>query len=93
MKAVLTGGAGKLGDCLVPCLACAYEVAVFNSVAPRNLDAEHYIGDITDYAALCSAFGTANAVVHLAPWRSQALGQRNEHVLCLDFAFHRCPQE
>ena len=27
-----------------------------------------------------------------APWRSQALGQQRKHVLCLDFAFHRCPQ-
>ena len=55
---------------------------------------EYHVRDMSLQTAGPHKLSTnSDLMLALAPWRSQALGQRKEHVLRLDFAFHRCPRK
>lgn len=71
MRVIVTGGAGKLGQYLVPRLEQDYDVAVFDLAEPEELNVECFVGEATDFDRLIRAFRGADAVVHLAALRSR----------------------
>jgi nucleoside-diphosphate-sugar epimerase len=67
MKAIVTGGAGRLGSYLIDELVGRnIEVAALDTLRPQRPKCEFSTVDLMDFAKLRDAFGGCDAVVHLA---------------------------
>jgi nucleoside-diphosphate-sugar epimerase len=68
MKVLLTGGAGDLGQTLVPCLRAAGDVPVVLDVRAPVSGAPFIRGSVLDRAHLPDWLNGIGAIVHIAAW-------------------------
>lgn len=67
MRVVVTGGSGRLGQCVVRELFThAHHVSSLDCVKPRECPAPTYIVDLSKFNSLLDHFQKADAVIHLA---------------------------
>lgn len=71
LKAVITGGSGKLARYLVPKLMREHEVLIFDKQPPDQNPSHFMQGEVTDMDKLSKAFRGAKVVIHLAALRSR----------------------
>jgi nucleoside-diphosphate-sugar epimerase len=68
MKVLLTGGAGDLGQTLVPRLTGKGDTPVILDIRPPRLGGMFIGGSILDRAKLKEALGGCDCIVHIAAW-------------------------
>ena len=67
MRVVVTGGSGRLGQCVVRELFThTHQVASLDTIKPRECPAPTYAVDLTKFNLLVEHFKNVDAVVHLA---------------------------
>lgn len=74
-RVVITGGLGKIGQCLYDGLSAAYQLVLLDRVAAPVTDfpdAELVVGDLGDVDSIQQVFEGADAVVHLAAYPVEA---------------------
>ena len=71
MKIVITGGSGKLAECLAPPLAQEHTILLYDKQHPQHNKFSWVEGEITNRPKLNEAFRGADAVIHLAALRSR----------------------
>lgn len=81
MKIALTGAGGKLGRAILPqALAGGHTVVAIDRTLPGDLPdgVVGIIAEMSDYAALCSAFEGCDALIHMAAIPSPKIAPEHE---------------
>lgn len=66
MKVLTIGGAGYVGQLVLPRIAADHEVRIFDLVAPPPGPWSHALGSVTDYSSVRAAMAGNDAAVYMA---------------------------
>lgn len=66
MNVLVIGGSGHVGSLVMPYLAAAHQVKVFDRRAPQLTNVDFLEGDVTDFDHLAAAMAGMDAVIYMA---------------------------
>ncbi len=76
MRVLIVGGSGIVGSLVVPLLAQAHDLRIFDRRPPLDRSIDYFEGDVTRYPELASALSGMDALVYMAmgslDWNSEA---------------------